>query len=47
MRMSYINKNLLQIDFLPSGAQVANGFTKALTIQQLENFKSNLNLAKL
>jgi hypothetical protein len=32
---------------LPSGAQVANGFTKTLTIQQLDNFKSNLNLAKL
>jgi hypothetical protein len=39
--------NLLQIDFVPTGDQVADGFTKALAVRQLENFKHNLNLARL
>jgi hypothetical protein len=26
---------------------VADGFTKALTVRQLENFKNNLNLTQL
>jgi hypothetical protein len=39
--------NLIQIDFVPTGDQVADGFTKALAVRQLENFKHNLNLARL
>jgi hypothetical protein len=39
--------NLLQIDYVPMGDQVADGFTKALTVRQLENFKANLNLVRL
>jgi histone deacetylase 1/2 len=39
--------NQLQIDFVPTGDQVADGFTKALVVRPLENFKHNLNLARL
>jgi hypothetical protein len=39
--------NLLQIDFVPTDDQVADCFTKALAGRQLENFKHNLNLARL
>jgi hypothetical protein len=37
----------LQIRFIHSGDQVADGFTKALPTRSLEEFKRNLNLAKL
>jgi hypothetical protein len=39
--------NQLQIDFVPTGDQVADGFTKGLAVRQLENFKHNLNLTRL
>jgi histone deacetylase 1/2 len=39
--------NQLQIDFVPTGDQVADGFTKALAVRPLENFKHNLNLERL
>jgi histone deacetylase 1/2 len=39
--------NQLQIDFVSTGDQVADGFTKALAVRPLENFKHNLNLARL
>jgi hypothetical protein len=42
-----VASNLLQIDYIPTGDQVADGFTKALTVKQLENFKTNLNLSRL
>jgi histone deacetylase 1/2 len=42
-----VTRNLLKIDFVPTGDQVADGFTKALPVRQLENFKYNLNLARL
>ncbi|WVZ51496.1 hypothetical protein U9M48_002640 [Paspalum notatum var. saurae] len=42
-----VNNKLLEIDFVPSGDQVADGFTKALSVRQLDNFKYNLNLGKL
>jgi hypothetical protein len=42
-----VANNLLQIDYVPAGDQVADGFTKALTVKRLENFKTNLNLARL
>jgi hypothetical protein len=40
-------RRLLQIDFVPTGDQVADGFTKAIAVRQLENFKHNLNLRRL
>lgn len=42
-----VNNKLLEIDFIPSGDQVADGFTKALSVRQPDNFKYNLNLGKL
>jgi histone deacetylase 1/2 len=42
-----VASNLLQIDYIPTGDQVADGFTKALTVKQLEKFKTNLNLSRL
>jgi hypothetical protein len=42
-----VAKGLLQIDFVPSNDQVADDFTKHLTVQLLENFKHNLNLTKV
>jgi hypothetical protein len=40
-----VARGLLHIDYVPSGDQVADGFTKALSVRSLENFKYNLNLA--
>ena len=40
-------KKLLEIDYVPTGDQIADGFTKALSVRQLENFKHNLNLGRL
>jgi histone deacetylase 1/2 len=42
-----VNQRLLEVDFVSSKDQVADGFTKALSVRLLENFKVNLNLAKL
>jgi hypothetical protein len=42
-----VAKGLLQIDYVPTGDQVADGFTKPLSVRALENFKHNLNLAKV
>jgi hypothetical protein len=36
----------LEIRFISSKDQVADGFTKALPVRQLEEFKHNLNLGK-
>jgi hypothetical protein len=38
--------NLLNIRFISSKDQVADGFTKALPVKQLDEFKRNLNLSK-
>jgi hypothetical protein len=35
-----IAKGLLQVDFVPTGDQVANGFTKALQVRSLENLST-------
>ena len=35
---------LLNIWFIPTGDQVADGFTKPLFVRQLESFRRNLNL---
>jgi hypothetical protein len=37
--------NLLDIKFVSSKDQVADGFTKALPVKKLEEFKRNLNLS--
>ena len=42
-----VARKLLDIDYVPTGDQIADGFTKALTVKKLENFKYNLNLRKL
>jgi hypothetical protein len=42
-----VSKRLLEIRFIPSQDQVADGFTKALTARQLEEFKHNLNLKRV
>jgi hypothetical protein len=40
-------KGLLQIDYVPSGDQVVDGFTKTLAVRDFENVKYNLNLEKM
>jgi len=39
-----VAQKLLQIDYVSTGDQVADGFTKPLIVRKLENFKYNLNL---
>jgi histone deacetylase 1/2 len=40
-------RKLLEIDYVSTRDQVADGFTKALSVRLLENFKYNLNLTRL
>jgi hypothetical protein len=40
-----IAKNRLAIHFISSKDQVADGFTKALPVKKLDEFKRNLNLS--
>jgi hypothetical protein len=42
-----VTRKLLEIEFIPSRDQVADGFTKPLSDRWLEGFKHNLNLARL
>jgi len=42
-----VKHKLLEIDFVSLKDQVADGFTKALLVRLIENFKVNLNLSKL
>jgi hypothetical protein len=42
-----VAKKLLDIEYVPTGDQVADGFTKPLSVRLLENFKVNLNLTRL
>jgi hypothetical protein len=37
-----VSRRLLEIDFIPSGDQVADGFMKPLSIRHLEILKHNL-----
>jgi histone deacetylase 1/2 len=41
-----VANKLLDVRFIPSGDQVADGFTKPLPVKQLENFKRHLNLVR-
>ena len=45
VRERVASKNL-EIKFISSKDQVADGFTKALLVRQLSEFKRNLNLCK-
>jgi histone deacetylase 1/2 len=42
-----VAQKLLNIKFISSGDQVADGFTKSMSTRQLEIFRRNLNLDKL
>ena len=42
-----VAKKLLDIRFISTGDQVADGFTKSLSSRQLAMFRRNLNLDKL
>ena len=42
-----VAQGLLQIQFVSTDDQVADGFTKPLPIRRLESFRRNLNLDKL
>lgn len=42
-----VAQGLLQVRFVSTGDQVADGFTKALPVKQLDWFKNNLNLGKV
>jgi histone deacetylase 1/2 len=39
-----VAQSLLSIGFVPTGDQVADGFTKPLSVRQLEMFTNNLNM---
>jgi hypothetical protein len=39
-----VANRMLEVRFIPSGDQVADGFTKPLPVKQLEDFKRHLNL---
>jgi hypothetical protein len=41
-----VSQNELAIRFISSKDQVADGFTKALPVKQLNEFKRNLNLSQ-
>ena len=42
-----VTRKLLDIKFFPTGDQLADGFTKPLTMRRLDDFKYNLNLGKV
>ena len=46
VRERVANKEL-DVRFIHSGDQIADGFTKALPTRSFENFRRNLNLIKL
>ena len=42
-----VSWKLLEVNFVSSGDQVVDGFTKPLSVRLLENFEYNLNLVRL
>jgi hypothetical protein len=42
-----VSQKLFEIVYIAFGYQVADGFTKALSIRPQENFRHNLNLRRL
>jgi hypothetical protein len=42
-----VSRKLLEIEFVSTNDQIADGFTKPLSVKCLENFKHNLNLDRL
>jgi hypothetical protein len=42
-----VSKKLLEVEYITSGDQVADGFTKPLTVRHMELFKNNLNISSL
>jgi hypothetical protein len=42
-----VSQKLLEIAYISTGDQVADGFTKVLSVRLQENFKHNLNLTQL
>jgi hypothetical protein len=42
-----VSQKLLEFDYVSTRDQVIDGFTKALSVRLLENFKYNLNLTPL
>jgi hypothetical protein len=42
-----VAKGLLHIDYVLTGYQVADGFTKAFAVRPYQNFKYNQNLTDL
>jgi hypothetical protein len=43
----HVSQKLLQVRFISTNDQVADGFTKAISQKQLHKFQRNLNLIKL
>jgi hypothetical protein len=41
-----VAKGLLDIQFISTSDQVADGFTKAMSVWQIKNFQTNLNLIR-
>ena len=41
-----VARRLLEIEYISTKDQVADGFTKPLTVRQMEIFKNNLNLER-
>lgn len=39
-----VARKLLQVEYISTNDQVADGFTKTLTVKQLEMFRKNLNM---
>jgi hypothetical protein len=39
--------NLLDVDYVPTEDETTDGFTKAMPVRKLENFKYSLNLGKV
>jgi hypothetical protein len=42
-----VGRHLLDVRFISTNDQLADGFTKSMTQQKLLNFRHNLNLHKL